>query len=199
MTNDHIIHRWWKCLLSPFNRFSDSVRVDPPSKSNLDGLANNSVPVNEATHVSPDPNAINHEDLQKQPLDAIILEVQRLQRRLSFLAGFLLPTIVLAGILAGAGLRLKAEKDELVQQVNLLKIDKAGTQQVKSLESQVNLLKQEKLKFSRQLKADQAQLKKLQNRIEEVNTKAINSQQVNENLLKVLKDQIERRDSNSAF
>ncbi len=87
-------------------------------------------------------------------------------------------SLTLVSTLTGLTIWLKLEQRQLTQQVSSLTMAKqAETDQVKRLQAQVNLLNQQVPKgLSNQLEETQAELKKLQNRTEEVNDKAVSSE-----------------------
>lgn len=140
-------------------------------------------PIPEDSYVSPD----------KQRIDLLTYEVQRLRSRLGWVSGLSFAVLILASILAGLTLSVKLRQDQQTQQVGALAGDKAGdesqidtlSQQVAALNQQVTSLSQQVPKdLANQQKATQTQIKQLQARIQEVDSEALTSQQLNEALQK---------------
>ncbi len=130
---------------------------------------------------------------EKQRLDLLTHEVQRLRGRLGWVSGLSFAVLILASILAGLTLSVKLRQDQQTQQFGALAGDKAGdesqidtlSQQVAALNQQVTSLSQQMPKdLASQQKATQAQIKQLQTRIQEVDSEAITSQQLSEALQK---------------
>lgn len=142
-------------------------------------------PISQGSSLSVNDDWSDSEELE-QRLVILSKEVRRLYTWLGFLAGF---SLILVGTLGGWAIWLKLQQHQLVRQVSSLTAGKAETEQVKRLEAQVSLLNQKvPEELSSQLNGTQEQLKKLQTRVEQVNTKAVTSEQVNKNLLNALRD-----------
>lgn len=140
-------------------------------------------PLSEGSYVNPD----------KQRLEQLTYEVQRLRSRLGWVSGLSFAVLILASILAGLTLSVKLRQDQQTQQVGALAGDKAGdknqidtlSQQVAALNQQVASLSQQVPKdLANQQKATQAQIKQLQTQIQAVESEAITSQELNEALQK---------------
>lgn len=133
-------------------------------------------------------------DPEKQRLDLLTYEVQRLRSRLGWVSGLSFAVLILASILAGLTLSVKLRQDQQTQQFGALAGEKAGeenqintlSQQVAALNQQVASLSQQTPKdLANQQKATQAQIKQLQTQIQQVESEAITSQELNEALQKV--------------
>lgn len=136
----------------------------------------------------------SHADSDKQRLEFLTYEVQRLRSRLGWVSGLSFAVLILASILAGLTLSVKLRQDQQTQQVGALAGDKAGdetqidtlSQQVAALNQQVASLSQQVPKdLANQQKATQTQIKQLQTQIQAVDSEAITSQQLNAALQKV--------------
>lgn len=133
-------------------------------------------------------------------LDVYDLEVSRLKRWQTFLAGFLLPTVILTGILGGLWLRLKSQQNDLESQIQLLQASKPGVSQIQDLRTEVNQLNQQvktlnqqvPQNISSQLPAIQTKLTELDSRISEVSAQAgsgVTEQQLNQAIQQALQSQ----------
>ncbi len=132
-------------------------------------------------------------------LDVYDLEVSRLKRWQTFLAGFLLPTVILTGILGGLWLRLKSQQNDLESQIQLLQASKPGVNQIQDLRTEVNQLNQQVKTLNQQvpqniasqLPAIQTKLTELDSRISEVSSQAggVTEQQLNQAIQQALQSQ----------
>lgn len=141
-------------------------------------------PLTEGSYVNPD----------KQRLELLTYEVQRLRSRLGWVSGLSFAVLILASILAGLTLSVKLRQDQQTQQFGALAGDKAGDEsQIDTLSQQVAALNQQVASLSQQVpndlanqqKATQAQIKQLQTQIQKVDSEAITGPQLNEALQKV--------------
>ena len=133
-------------------------------------------------------------------LDVYDLEVSRLKRWQTFLAGFLLPTVILTGILGGLWLRLKSQQNDLEAQIQLLQASKPGVNQIQDLQTEVNQLTQQVKTLNQQvpqniasqLPAIQTKLTELESRISEVSSQAgsgVTEQQLDQAIQQALQSQ----------
>jgi septal ring factor EnvC (AmiA/AmiB activator) len=130
----------------------------------------------------------------KQRLELLTYEVQRLRSRLGWVSGLSFAVLILTSILAGLTLSVKLRQDQQTQQVGVLAGDKAGDEsQIDTLNQQVAALNQQVASLSQQMpkdlanqqKATQAQIKQLQAQIQKLDSEAVSGQQLDEALQKV--------------
>jgi len=146
-------------------------------------------------YVSTEANFVNHHPPENQHLERLAHEVQRLRRQLGWVSALSVAALILAGVLAGLMLSVKLEQDQQKQQVRTLTSHKAEdehqinslNQQIVSLNQQMISLNSEVILLNQQvpLNVSQAQLKPLVTIVDELNSKAITREQLNEALQRI--------------
>ena len=148
-----------------------------------------------APYVSTGASLGNLEPMEDQRLEVLFQEVRRLRSRLGMLSGIAVVALLLAAALAGVVITMKQQQDQQAQQVGTLTGNKAGVEnQVNSLNQQVSALNQKLASSEQQLnvvnqqlaqKVSQAQLKPLVAIVQDINSKAVTRDQLNEALQRV--------------
>lgn len=82
-------------------------------------------------------------------------------------AGFLLPTVIVAGLLGGTVARLKAQQEDLRDQIRALQAIKPGQEQVQDIRSEISRLSQQVESLNQQVPQNlTSQISSVQSRLE---------------------------------
>ncbi|MBV8883750.1 MAG: hypothetical protein JO235_07075 [Chroococcidiopsidaceae cyanobacterium CP_BM_RX_35] len=139
-------------------------------------------------YISTEAGLGNRELMENQRLEVLFQDVRRLRSRLGLLSGIAIAALLLAAALAGVVISMKQQQDREAQQVGTLTGNKAGVEnQINSLNQQVAALNQQLSVVNQQLpqKVSQAQLKPLISIVQDINSKAVTRDQLNQALQRV--------------
>jgi hypothetical protein len=105
-------------------------------------------------------------------------EVGRLRRWLFRLGGFLLPTVIVTGLLGGTVARLKAQQDDLAAQIRATQAFTPDQEEVQSLRNEISQLSQQIETLNQQVPQNlSSQLSEIQTRVTNLDSRisAVNS------------------------
>jgi uncharacterized protein YhaN len=152
-----------------------------------------------APYVSTEPSLGSPEVLENERLEVLFQDVRRLRSRLGWLSGIAIASLLLAAVLAGVVISMKQQQDRQAQQFGMISNDKAGVEnQISSLNQQVAALNQKLASTDQQVsavnqqlpqKVSQAQLKPLISIVQNINSKAVTRDELNQAIQRVQQPQ----------